>query len=266
MATHYLLYVSKCIPTDKIYVGQHATNNLGDGYIGSGQNMKQAIAKYGRGAFVFQVIRSCKDREELNEWESFIVTESFVGREDNYNLQTGGLGHSHGAETRRKLSLAHTGKKRSAASIEKRAAAMRGRKQSPEQVQKRMRSMRGYKHSPATRAKISQRRKGVLLSESHRAAIGRSLLGRKRPPEVVEKTARALRGRTVPRDQTERAAETKSHVFPPIVHRVTGERVSGFRGITKFARQRGLSKSTFMGFIQGRAPSCHGWVFDKTMA
>ena len=45
--THYLIYEIKNIVNGKIYIGQHTTDNINDGYKGSGFALWEAYKKYG---------------------------------------------------------------------------------------------------------------------------------------------------------------------------------------------------------------------------
>ena len=40
---HYLVYKTTCLVNGKIYIGQHQTYDLNDGYIGSGIELQKAI-------------------------------------------------------------------------------------------------------------------------------------------------------------------------------------------------------------------------------
>ena len=44
---HYFIYKTINITNDKFYIGVHKTDDLNDGYIGSGKYLNRAIAKYG---------------------------------------------------------------------------------------------------------------------------------------------------------------------------------------------------------------------------
>jgi hypothetical protein len=94
----------------KIYVGVHATDDLNDGYMGSGLLIKQAIAKYGVENFVKMILFEGSSYRELLDKEAEIVTTEFVNRDDTYNLREGGTGgftheeSDRGRQTSRALS------------------------------------------------------------------------------------------------------------------------------------------------------------------
>lgn len=88
--TFYGIYKITNLLNGKMYIGQHKTDNLDDGYMGSGKVIKQAVKKYGVENFRKEWIMFCEDAEELNYWEQVFVDETWVMRSDTYNLQTGG--------------------------------------------------------------------------------------------------------------------------------------------------------------------------------
>ena len=98
----------------KIYIGKHSTNNLNDGYMGSGLLIKKAIQKCGIENFTKEYLACCDTEEKLNWLEKFYI-KKYKAREVGYNLtdgEDGSLGHIDSIETRKKKSISHTGKKR----------------------------------------------------------------------------------------------------------------------------------------------------------
>ena len=97
---------------NKIYIGKHSTDNLDDGYMGSGILIKKAIQKYGIENFTKEYLAFCNSEEKLNLFERFYI-KKFNSREVGYNLTDGGdgsLGRYCTKETRTKIGEAHKGK------------------------------------------------------------------------------------------------------------------------------------------------------------
>lgn len=76
----------------KIYIGKHQAKDLNDGYMGSGKNVRRAIAKYGRENFIKEILFVFDNEDEMNAKEAELVTEDFCTRKDTYNLCPGGQG------------------------------------------------------------------------------------------------------------------------------------------------------------------------------
>lgn len=72
------------------YYGVHSTDDLNDGYMGSGTRLKKAIEKYGIDNFKKEIIRYCSNREEAYELEEETVTESLIKDNNCYNIILGG--------------------------------------------------------------------------------------------------------------------------------------------------------------------------------
>jgi len=88
----YYLYEVKNNLNGKIYVGVHKTNNLNDGYMGSGKVITRAIKKNGVENFTKVILETFENSEAMYAREKEIVTDEFLCREDVYNLRRGGSG------------------------------------------------------------------------------------------------------------------------------------------------------------------------------
>jgi len=84
------------------YTGVHRTDNLNDGYMGSGKILKRAIRKYGEKNFTKEILTFFPTYiEALNE-ERKIVTPEYINRKDTYNVREGGFGRCEWSDEHRK--------------------------------------------------------------------------------------------------------------------------------------------------------------------
>ena len=87
---HYLIYKTTCLVNGKIYIGQHQTYNLNDGYIGSGIALNEDIEKFGRENFRTEILFDFNNFTDMDNKERELVNESFIARTDTYNIILGG--------------------------------------------------------------------------------------------------------------------------------------------------------------------------------
>jgi hypothetical protein len=73
------------------YYGVHNTNNLEDGYMGSGTRLKYAYQIFGIENFSKEILKFFNTAEDAFKYESEIVTEELTRRIDCYNIQQGGI-------------------------------------------------------------------------------------------------------------------------------------------------------------------------------
>lgn len=76
----------------KYYYGIHSTDNLDDGYMGSGIVIRKAISKYGKENFYKEFLKFFDTRMDLIEYERQNVTEELVNDDMCYNECVGGTG------------------------------------------------------------------------------------------------------------------------------------------------------------------------------
>lgn len=87
---HYTVYKITNRLNNKVYIGYHQTNDLDDGYMGSGVHLKNAQEKYGIENFYKEILFDFDNPEDMKAKERELVDEEFLAREDVYNLARGG--------------------------------------------------------------------------------------------------------------------------------------------------------------------------------
>jgi group I intron endonuclease len=218
----------------KTYIGQHITDNLEDGYLGSGKALKAAIKKYGRDNFRKEVLVFANGPTSLNFLERCMVPLWWAELPTNYNLvEGGGNGARMTAEARKKISIGRKGKKfgpmpeaqrlaMSArmkgkqpphlAKLVKENHPRLGRSHTPESRAKMSASQTGLKRprSPEHCRKISEFLKGRFMSEETRRKISKANKGKKLTQEQTLKLSKSLRNRSL--NENQRAALRKANL------------------------------------------------------
>lgn len=92
---HYI-YKTTNLKSGKFYIGMHSTNNLDDGYLGSGKKLRYSIRKNGIENFKIEILEFLPDRSSLVEREKELVNEDLLKDPMCINLQPGGSGGCYG--------------------------------------------------------------------------------------------------------------------------------------------------------------------------
>lgn len=107
---YHIIYKTTCLETGKWYIGMHSTDDLNDGYMGSGQRLLRSIRKHGKDKHITEHIEFLPDRAALGLREAELVNTEMVANQFCMNLCTGGTGvkdrPATKQETRAKLSEA----------------------------------------------------------------------------------------------------------------------------------------------------------------
>ena len=89
---YHFIYKTTNIKNGKFYIGMHSTNNLEDGYLGSGKRLKNSIRYYGKGNHIREILEFLLDRTSLKDREREIINEKLLGDPLCINLMEGGEG------------------------------------------------------------------------------------------------------------------------------------------------------------------------------
>ena len=175
-----IIYLATCKNTGKQYIGQtirelrqRKIRHFSDSKRTKKSAFACAIQKYGKDAFVWEILETCIEKN-LNDRESHWISALDTLSPNGYNLKTGGRRCKHSKESREKISKARKGcttwnkGKIGIYTDEIRkqiSEKLTGRKMTKEQIEKWKKSRKGYRHSEATKAKMREtwkRRKGEI--------------------------------------------------------------------------------------------------------
>jgi len=89
---YHFIYKTTDKRNGNYYIGMHSTNNLNDGYIGSGDRLKHLIHKHGKEIFTIEILEFLPNRKSLKERETQIVNSDLLLEDKCMNLKVGGYG------------------------------------------------------------------------------------------------------------------------------------------------------------------------------
>ena len=185
----HLTYKTTCLITRKCYYGMHSTDDLSDGYLGSGRLLRYSVKKYGRENHVRETIEMFPDRESLRHAEAALITLDRLSDPSCLNLYPGGGGYDE--ETMRNVS-----------------ESLKGRKLSPEHCKKISERKKGkppwnkgktglYKLSEEARAKLRKPawNKGLTKETDERVARNAELTSAAMTGKPMSEVAKESRRR-----------------------------------------------------------------------
>lgn len=88
----HFIYKTTNLLNGKYYYGMHSTDNLNDGYYGSGRRLKRSLNKYGKENHKVEHLEFLPDRKSLVNREKEIVNLNEIAKENCMNLIIGGYG------------------------------------------------------------------------------------------------------------------------------------------------------------------------------
>jgi len=108
---YHFIYKTTCKVTNRYYYGMHSTNNLEDGYVGSGKRLGYSIRKHGKENHICEKQEFFETREELKQKEIEIVNEDLLKDSMCMNLQPGGNGGGGFRSEEHKIKFLYEGQK-----------------------------------------------------------------------------------------------------------------------------------------------------------
>lgn len=165
------VYITTNLINKKFYIGIHSTDDLDDGYLGSGKSLKYSIKKYGKENFKREFLEFCDTKKEAALKEEELVNTILLENPNCMNLRTGGtyapesnFGSKRSDETKLKMSKW----KRSAELGKKISEKLTGRVFTKEHREAVSKSRIGIKPSDETRSKMSQAKMGIKFSDARK--------------------------------------------------------------------------------------------------
>lgn len=217
---YYYTYITTNLINGNQYVGDHSTDNLNDGYLGSGINIVRAIKKYGKENFSKEILELFDSNQKAFDAQKKYINEYNTLRPNGYNISpmgghqcSGGVSEEtkkqisksvsknfkNNPDYREKIRKAATGVKQSQETINKRIEKTTGRKHTKEAKIKIGKAHRGRKHSEASRANMRDAHigqipwnKGIPMEEETRRKLSEANKGKKQSAKTIAKIKATL--------------------------------------------------------------------------
>ena len=171
-----IVYKTTNLINGKQYIGSHYTENIDDGYLGSGIVLNQSIKKNGKHNFKRDIIEYCNDLNQCRKLEEYYIKKFNTLLPNGYNMNhTGsGFGPDDKNPTRGKHGIDNPnfGSKRSEESKQKISESLKGKQKSD--IHKKSLSKAWEKRkieypiSDETRRKMSETSKGKINIKTYK--------------------------------------------------------------------------------------------------
>lgn len=89
---YFTIYKTTNLINGKYYIGMHKTDDLDDGYLGSGYLLRRAIKKHGKEKFQKEILFVFDNKEDMISKEVELITEEDRKSKLCYNIAQGGSG------------------------------------------------------------------------------------------------------------------------------------------------------------------------------
>ena len=230
---YYYLYEVTNLVNGKTYIGQHITDDLEDGYLGSGKALKSAIKKYGRDKFKKEILLFARNEQALNILEMMAVTPEFCALKSNYNLKEGGNSGRPNPEIREKMR------------------------------QKKLGARNHNYGKPKTeewKAKVSAAHKGRIASKETRLKISLAGLGRKHTEEAKRKIGIGAASWRRTEKHKRKIGDANAKSFPDVYNIHTGEECRNNFNLSEFCRQKDIHPAGLIRVFRGKWKQHKGWA------
>lgn len=190
---HYV-YATTNLKNGKKYVGDHSTDNLNDGYLGSGVTLQLAIKKYKEKQFKKEILEFFNNKQEAFDAQEKWINEYDTLVPNGYNLSPKG-GHqcknSVSEETKRKISITTSkklkGRKFSKEHKRNLSEAALKRKLSQDTKNKISKTLTGKKHTEESKQKMKEVRGGKSYEEIYGKKRAKQIKLKQREINLKEK-------------------------------------------------------------------------------
>ncbi len=89
---YHVIYKTMCLVNEHYYIGMHSTDNLDDGYLGSGKRLWQSIKKHGKENHKYEILEHLPTREALRAREAELINVELITELNCMNIALGGGG------------------------------------------------------------------------------------------------------------------------------------------------------------------------------
>lgn len=154
----------------------HSTDELDDGYMGSGKRLRFSINYHGKDNHTKEILEYCDTREELRKREEEIVNEELLTEDLCMNLMTGGYGGNGFWSEEHKQAFINSGGPQSFAKrlktdpeFFKRHSEVSSKRMKKTHSEGKIRydTFTGKKHTKETKKKMSEAKKKIYDGENN---------------------------------------------------------------------------------------------------